>query len=86
MQAASDLIYALVLAGDIFEVWLQPIWKRPMTEDELLERLRQVPICREFKNSIRQLIASGVKVFYLHGNHDHRIGKRVVHEMLSPQC
>ncbi|MBN7828131.1 UDP-2,3-diacylglucosamine diphosphatase, partial [Bowmanella dokdonensis] len=57
---------ALYVLGDLFEAWIG--------DDD------QSPFNQEVKQTFRQLVDSGVPVFFIHGNRDFLIGRRFARE------
>jgi UDP-2,3-diacylglucosamine pyrophosphatase LpxH len=66
--ANKDNIAALVLIGDVCEVWHCCLLEEmPPTIDELLQKQ---PDLQKFGALVREVADSGVPVVYMSGNHD----------------
>ena len=66
MRQQAAKAQALYVLGDLFEAWIG--------DDD------QSPFNQEVKLTFRQLVDSGVPVFFIHGNRDFLIGRRFARE------
>jgi UDP-2,3-diacylglucosamine pyrophosphatase LpxH len=63
----QDNVKDLVLLGDVFDTWVCPFDDLPPTYDSIFGSQENKPIL----DSLRQLAASNINLYYVNGNHDY---------------
>jgi len=69
---ADNDIKELVLLGDIFDLWVCPYDEVPHTFCDIIKAQKEVI------DEIKKIPDSGVKVFYVNGNHDYQVTSKQI--------
>jgi len=67
IHAAKNNVKDLVLLGDVFDIWVCPFDDIPPTYDSIFASQENKTIL----DSLRQIAASDINLYYVHGNHDY---------------
>lgn len=70
----QDQVKELVLLGDIFDTWVCPFDAVPPTYDSIFNSEKNKPIM----DALRNIAQTGIKVYFLNGNHDFDLGKEEI--------